>query len=95
MPGAQGRLSFMGHSAGAIIVRAALTSPALRPVLGRLHLFVSLGSPHLGTVYGASGIVRTGMWAMKRCVCVRVFLCLCDDFVVGKINLVTLLDSVL
>lgn len=66
LPGGQGRLSFIGHSAGAVIVRVALTSPSLAPALGRLHMFVSLGSPHLGTVYGASGIVRTGMWAMKR-----------------------------
>lgn len=64
--GGQGRLSFIAHSAGAIIVRVALTSKTLRPALRRLHLFVSLGSPHLGTLYGASGIVRTGMWAMKR-----------------------------
>ncbi|CAN0204753.1 unnamed protein product, partial [Hapterophycus canaliculatus] len=64
--GGQGRLSFIGHSAGAVIIRMALTSPSLAPALGRLHMFVSLGSPHLGTVYGASGIVRTGMWAMKR-----------------------------
>ncbi|CAN0421296.1 unnamed protein product, partial [Ectocarpus sp. 12 AP-2014] len=66
LPGGQGRLSFIGHSAGAVIIRVALTSPSLQPALGRLHMFVSLGSPHLGTVYGASGIVRTGMWAMKR-----------------------------
>lgn len=73
LPGGQGRLSFIGHSAGAVIIRVALTSPSLQPALGRLHMFVSLGSPHLGTVYGASGIVRTGMWAMKRwgvCWCV-------------------------
>ena len=69
LPGGQGRLSFIGHSAGAVIIRAALTSRSLKPALGRLHLFVSLGSPHLGTVYGSSGIVRTGMWAMKRWVC--------------------------
>lgn len=66
LPGGQGRLSFIGHSAGAVIIRAALTSPSLMPALGRLHMFVSLGSPHLGTVYGSSGLVRTGMWAMKR-----------------------------
>lgn len=66
LPGGQGRLSFIGHSAGAIIIRLALTSPSLKLAIGRLHLLVTLGSPHLGTVYGASGIVRTGMWAMKR-----------------------------
>lgn len=66
LPGGQGRLSFMGHSAGAIIIRAALTNKILVPALKHMHMFVSLGSPHLGTIYGASGIVRTGMWAMKR-----------------------------
>ncbi|CAM9913904.1 unnamed protein product [Pylaiella littoralis] len=66
LPGGQGRLSFIGHSAGAVIMRVALTFPSLLPALDRLHMFVSLGSPHLGTVYGSSGIVRTGMWAMKR-----------------------------
>ncbi|KAH8052262.1 carboxylic ester hydrolase [Aureococcus anophagefferens] len=34
-----GRLSFIGHSAGSMIVRTALTSPIFRPYLSKLHTF--------------------------------------------------------
>ena len=61
-----GRLSFIGHSAGSMIVRTALTSPVLRPYLPKLHAFVSLSSSHCGNVYVPSTLVAGGMWALQH-----------------------------
>lgn len=50
--GAPPRVSFAAHSVGVLIVRAALTHPAMEPYLSRLHLFLSISGPHLGYVGG-------------------------------------------
>lgn len=55
------RISFVGHSLGTIIVRSALARPQMRPLLPRLHTFLSLSGPHLGTLYNSSGLVNMGM----------------------------------
>lgn len=54
------KVSFIGHSLGTIIIRSALTRPKLRPLLPRLHTFLSLSGPHLGTLYNTSGLVNAG-----------------------------------
>lgn len=59
------RISFVGHSLGNIIIRSALTKPSLAPLLPKLHTFVSLSGPHLGTLYN-TGIVNMGMWLMQK-----------------------------
>lgn len=61
-----GRLSFVGHSLGNIIIRSALTSPELIPYLPKLYTFLSLSGPHLGTLYNSSGLVNMGMWFMQK-----------------------------
>lgn len=61
-----GRLSFVGHSLGNIIIRSALTSPSLIPYLPKLYTFLSLSGPHLGTLYNSSGLVNMGMWFMQK-----------------------------
>jgi uncharacterized alpha/beta hydrolase family protein len=53
------RISFVGHSLGNIIIRSALTNPALAHLLPKLHTFLSLSGPHLGTLYN-TGIVNMG-----------------------------------
>ncbi|OEH76463.1 serine esterase [Cyclospora cayetanensis] len=59
------RISFVGHSLGGIIVRAAL--PHLRKPLGScFHLYVSLSSPHFGLLKGRSRIVSFGLWLLKK-----------------------------
>lgn len=55
------RISFVAHSLGTIIVRSALSRPQMRPLLSRLHTFLSLSGPHLGTLYNSSGLVNMGM----------------------------------
>ncbi|ENN71429.1 hypothetical protein YQE_11848, partial [Dendroctonus ponderosae] len=60
------RISFVGHSLGNIIIRSALTRPQLKFILPRLHTFLSLSGPHLGTLYNSSGLVNMGMWFMQK-----------------------------
>ncbi|KAJ8688273.1 hypothetical protein QAD02_024068 [Eretmocerus hayati] len=60
------KVSFVGHSLGTIIIRSALTRPQLRPLIPRLHTFLSLSGPHLGTLYNTSGLVNAGMWFMQK-----------------------------
>ena len=55
------RISFVGHSLGTIIIRSALARPQMRPLLPKLHTFLSLSGPHLGTLYNSSGLVNMGM----------------------------------
>jgi hypothetical protein len=41
-------LSFVGHSAGNLVVRAILQLPEAFPMLPLLHSFISVAGPHLG-----------------------------------------------
>nr|XP_061838325.1 protein FAM135B-like isoform X2 [Nerophis lumbriciformis] len=61
-----GRISFIGHSLGNIIIRSVLTRPRFRCYLSRLHTFLSLSGPHLGTLYNNSTLVSTGLWLMQK-----------------------------
>ncbi|XP_063221158.1 protein FAM135A isoform X3 [Bacillus rossius redtenbacheri] len=60
------KISFIGHSLGNIIVRSAITRPQMKHLLPRLHTFLSLSGPHLGTLYNNSGLVNMGMWFMQK-----------------------------
>ncbi|CAL1271736.1 unnamed protein product [Larinioides sclopetarius] len=60
------KISFIGHSLGNIIIRSALTRPEMKPYLCKLHTFLSLSGPHLGTLYNSSGLVNMGMWFMQK-----------------------------
>ncbi|VDP84230.1 unnamed protein product [Echinostoma caproni] len=60
------RISFIAHSMGCVLVRAAICSPVFEPYLPKLHTFLSLSGPHLGTVYNSSGLVNMGMWVMQK-----------------------------
>ncbi|XP_076862192.1 protein FAM135B isoform X2 [Brachyhypopomus gauderio] len=61
-----GRISFVGHSLGNIIIRSVLTRPRFRCYLGRLHTFLSLSGPHLGMLFNNSTLVSTGLWLMQK-----------------------------
>ena len=58
--------SFVGHSLGNIVIRTALTRPAMAPLLPRMHTYISLAGPHLGSHHAASPLVYTGV-----CISVR------------------------
>ncbi len=59
------KISFIGHSLGSIIVRSLVTRQEFAPFLPKLHLYLSICGPHLGTKY-QNGIVSVGMWAVRK-----------------------------
>lgn len=60
------KISFVGHSLGNLIVRSVLTRPRFKCYLSKLHTFLSLSGPHLGTLYNSSTLVNTGLWFMQK-----------------------------
>lgn len=59
-----GRLSFIGHSLGGLIIRSAL--PHLEEYASKMHLFLTLSSPHLGCSIQSSKLIDAGMWVLKK-----------------------------
>ena len=59
-----GRLSFISHSLGGLIVRAALLH--LSEYKDVMHLYLSLSTPHLGYTRSNSRLINTGMWFITR-----------------------------
>ncbi|XP_023591641.1 protein FAM135A isoform X11 [Trichechus manatus latirostris] len=60
------KISFIGHSLGNLIIRSVLTRPRFKYYLHKLHTFLSLSGPHLGTLYNSSALVNTGLWFMQK-----------------------------
>ena len=58
------KISFIGHSIGGVIIRAAL--PNLEEFKDKFWFYISLSSPHLGYVFSDSTLIKTGMWVLKR-----------------------------
>ena len=58
------KISFIGHSIGGVIIRAAL--PSLEEFKDKFWFYMSLSSPHLGYVFSDSTLIKTGMWVLKR-----------------------------
>ena len=61
-----GKISFIGHSLGCILIRSAIQKPELVNFAKKFHTFLSLSGPHIGTMYNNSGLVNAGMWVMQR-----------------------------
>ncbi len=59
-----GRLSFIAHSLGGIIVRTSLSY--LAKYRDKMHLYISLSSPHLGYMYNSNRIIDAGIWVLKK-----------------------------
>jgi hypothetical protein len=57
------KLSFIGHSLGGLIVRAAI--PELQEYQYALNAYMSLGTPHLGYVESGSTLIATGLWVLQ------------------------------
>ena len=60
------RISFIGHSMGTLVIRAALGEAMMAPYLSRLHSFISLGGTHLGYTYANNNILSGAMWFYQR-----------------------------
>ena len=61
---ALGRISFIGHSMGGLIIRASLKH--LTDLKEKVHLYISLSTPHLGYMYNSNRIVDAGIWLLKK-----------------------------
>uniref|UniRef100_A0A7S2KRC9 DUF676 domain-containing protein n=1 Tax=Zooxanthella nutricula TaxID=1333877 RepID=A0A7S2KRC9_9DINO len=61
---ALGRLSFITHSLGGLIARAAL--PMLEEYKGKLFTFLSLSTCHLGIFQDKMSLFNTGFWVLKK-----------------------------
>eukprot|EP01102_Stenamoeba_stenopodia_P015874 TRINITY_DN5483_c0_g1_i3.p1 TRINITY_DN5483_c0_g1~~TRINITY_DN5483_c0_g1_i3.p1 ORF type:complete len:1451 (+),score=359.94 TRINITY_DN5483_c0_g1_i3:282-4634(+) len=59
------KISFVGHSMGGVIIRAALKEEPLRPYLRSMHTYISLSSPHLGTV-GSTKLMSSASWVFQK-----------------------------
>ena len=60
------RLSFVAHSIGCIVVRAALLQPPLQQFRPRLGTFVSLCGPHLGLARANNALLTSGMRILQH-----------------------------
>lgn len=58
------KISFIGHSLGGVIIRAAL--PFLSDFSSKFSFFMTFSSPHLGYMYNSSAIIDAGMWILKK-----------------------------
>jgi hypothetical protein len=61
-----GRLSFVCHSLGGLIVRSALSEPELLPYLSKLYSYMSLATPHCGYLFSENSMLNTGIWFLQR-----------------------------
>ncbi|KDO50637.1 hypothetical protein CISIN_1g003622mg [Citrus sinensis] len=59
-------LSFVGHSIGNIIIRAALAESMMEPYLRFLYTYVSISGPHLGYLYSSNSLFNSGLWLLKK-----------------------------
>lgn len=60
------KISFVGHSLGNLIIRAALIDDVLKPYLQHLHVFLSISAPHLGYLYSSNNMFNGGLWLLKQ-----------------------------
>ncbi|XP_055960242.1 uncharacterized protein LOC126673897 isoform X2 [Mercurialis annua] len=60
------RISFVGHSIGNVIIRAALAERTMEPFRRYLYTYVSISGPQLGYLYSSNSLFNSGMWFMKK-----------------------------
>lgn len=58
------KISFIGHSLGGLIIRAAL--PYLSLIKDKCYSYISLACPHLGCLNNESILVDAGMWILCK-----------------------------
>ena len=58
------RISFIGHSLGGVIIRAAL--PKLLDYRNKFHTFITFSSPHIGYKVNASSVIQAGIWVLQK-----------------------------
>lgn len=58
------KISFLGHSMGGLVLRAAL--PSLSDYKSCMGSFITLSSPHIGIVYANNTLLQIGKWIIKK-----------------------------
>ena len=58
------KISFIGHSLGGLIIRAAL--PHLSEYYNKFFTYMTLSAPHLGFLYNSNKLFDAGMWVVKK-----------------------------
>lgn len=58
------KLSFIGHSLGGLIVRAALQY--LEEYKEKFYTYISMSSPHLGYIQSQNKLIDAGLWFIKN-----------------------------
>lgn len=61
---ALGRLSFVAHSIGGLIVRAAL--PLLHEYSSKMYTFLTFSTAHIGYSHTNISLFKTGFWVLKK-----------------------------
>ena len=61
-PKSLGKISFIGHSLGGVVIRSALIH--LEHIKDKMYTFFSLSSPHLGYMYNSSKIIEAGIFIL-------------------------------
>lgn len=64
IPKSRLRISFIGHSQGGLIIRAAL--PALSDFQSCMFSMITFSSPHIGIVFAENSLLRFGKWVLKK-----------------------------
>ena len=59
------RISFVGHSLGGLIIRAALPH-LISDLKDKFFTYMSLSSPHMGYMYNSNKLFDAGMWFLKK-----------------------------
>jgi hypothetical protein len=59
-----GKISFIGHSLGGLIIRTALTY--LSDYSHMFEQYMTLSSPHIGYMQNSSKLVSAGLWVLKK-----------------------------
>lgn len=60
------RLSFVGHSMGNLVIRAAIEAAPLAPYLPQFWAYVSAGGPHLGFLHHRNAPLNAGLFMLRR-----------------------------
>lgn len=63
-PATLGKIIFIGHSLGGVIIRAAL--PYLAEYKEKMHTFITFSSPHLGCASQNSKLINAGLWLLRK-----------------------------
>lgn len=63
-PGRDVKISFIGHSLGGLIIRAAIQN--LEKLRDNFHALITLATPHCGYIHSKSKLLSAGIWVYDK-----------------------------